>query len=115
MSYSGHGPPQSGAGARKKSDNHVSGTSNSSVSAVVREIESEPQVARVDEAQFWQVHYGLAMANLKVRLVRGCDDSTLSQLRTRVARVVQNRLGEGYGRGGNLRWEVTVQTSTDRH
>ncbi|KAK3327615.1 cation efflux family-domain-containing protein [Cercophora scortea] len=86
---------------------------NTGVTAVVREIEAEPHVARVDEAQFWQVHYGLAMANLKVCLVRGCDDSTLSQLRTRLARVVQNRLGEGYGRGGYLRWEVTVQTSTD--
>ncbi|KAJ4306353.1 cation diffusion zinc membrane transporter Zrg17 [Collariella sp. IMI 366227] len=43
----------------------------STVSSVVREIEAEPQVARVEEAQFWQVHYGLAMANLKVRLTRG--------------------------------------------
>lgn len=87
---------------------------HSTVSSVVREIESEPQVARVEEAQFWQVHYGLAMANLKVCLVRGgLDDAALSQLRNRVAKVVQNRLGEGYGRGGNLRWEVTMQTSTD--
>ncbi|KAL2023865.1 hypothetical protein VTK56DRAFT_642 [Thermocarpiscus australiensis] len=90
-----------------------SSSGSSSVSAVVREIEAEPQVARVEEAQFWQVHYGLAMANLKVRLARGCDDAALSQLRGRLARVVQNRLGEGYGRGGSLRWEVTVQTSTD--
>ncbi|KAK3325707.1 cation efflux family-domain-containing protein [Apodospora peruviana] len=97
-----------GGGGDKK------GTDNASVSAVVREIEAEPQVARVEEAQFWQVHYGLAMANLKVCLVRGgCDDGALSQLRSRLARVVQNRLGEGYGRGGYLRWEVTVQTSTD--
>lgn len=92
------------------------------VSSVVRELESEPHVARVEEAQFWQVHYGLAMANLKVRLARGTgsgngggggDDGTLSQVRARLARVVQNRLGEGYGRGGNLRWEVTVQTCSD--
>ncbi|KAK3901157.1 cation efflux family-domain-containing protein [Staphylotrichum tortipilum] len=94
---------------------------NAAVSSVLREIESEPHVARVEEAQFWQVHYGLAMANLKVRLApRGggsggaaADDSTLSQLHARLARVVQNRLGEGYGRGGNLRWEVTVQTCSD--
>jgi hypothetical protein len=103
--------------AGKKTDERtvvVGGASESTVSSVVREIESEPQVAGVEEAQFWQVHYGLAMANLKVRLVRGCvDDATLSQLRSRLARVVQNRLGEGYGRGGNLRWEVTVQTSTE--
>lgn len=89
------------------------GDSDSSVSAVVREIESEPNIARVEEAQFWQVHYGLAMANLKICLVKGLDDSTLSQLRSRLARMVNNRLGEGYGRGSSLRWEVTVQMSTD--
>ncbi|KAG7288818.1 hypothetical protein NEMBOFW57_005177 [Staphylotrichum longicolle] len=93
-------------------------TTTTTVSSVVRELESEPHVARVEEAQFWQVHYGLAMANLKVRLARGTgsggsDDGTLSQVRARLARVVQNRLGEGYGRGGNLRWEVTVQTCSD--
>jgi len=119
MSYSGHPdkdhPSNSyggGVGGGKKTDSHVGG-GNTSVSAVVREIEAEPQVTRVDEAQFWQVHYGLAMANLKVCLVRGCEDSTLSQVRTRLTRIVQNRLGEGYGRGSNLRWEVTVQMSTD--
>lgn len=116
MSYSGQADFSSSssaaAAAEKKTDSLIGGSS-STVSAVVREIESEPQVARVDEAQFWQVHYGLAMANLKVCLVRGCDDGTLSQLRSRLTRVVQNRLGEGYGRGGNLRWEVTVQMSTD--
>jgi divalent metal cation (Fe/Co/Zn/Cd) transporter len=123
MSYSGKGStPASSTGLSadtKKTDvkamRHTSdgSGSTSSVSAVVREIESEPSIARVEEAQFWQVHYGLAMANLKIRLVRGLDDTTLSQLRSRVTRVVNNRLGEGYGRGSSLRWEVTVQMSTD--
>jgi divalent metal cation (Fe/Co/Zn/Cd) transporter len=109
--------------SEKKTDNPKSTAENSTVSAVLREIESDAQIARVEEAQFWQVHYGLAMANLKVRLTTrsgsggGCgaggEDSALSQLRGRLARVVQNRLGEGYGRGGNLRWEVTVQTCSD--
>lgn len=120
MSYNGRkgGPSSTGAGMghAKKSDDTRYGAgadSGSGVSAVVREIESEPEVARVEDAQFWQVHYGLAMANLKVRLVKGCDDGTLSKLRNRVARVVNNRLGEGYGRGSSLRWEVTVQMSSD--
>jgi divalent metal cation (Fe/Co/Zn/Cd) transporter len=122
MSYSGLPPAKASHShnrtmSEKKTDAVVTTTHDSSaasVSAVVREIESEPQVARVEEAQFWQVHYGLAMANLKVRVARGYgDDNALSQLRSRLARVVQNRLGEGYGRGGNLRWEVTVQTCTD--
>ncbi len=103
MSHSGRPP----------ADHPKQAGTDSSVSDVVREIASEPNISRVEEAQFWQVHYGLCMASLKVCVVRGCDDSSLSQLRTRVARVIQSRLGEGYGRGGSLRWEVTMQTSTD--
>ncbi|CAK7206960.1 cation diffusion zinc membrane transporter Zrg17 [Sporothrix eucalyptigena] len=84
------------------------------VASVLDEIAAEPQIARVEDAQFWQVHYGLCMANLRVRIAQGCnDDATLRQVRSRIARVVQNRLGEGYGRGNSLRWEVTVQTSVD--
>lgn len=89
------------------------GTGSSSVAAVLREIEADPHVARVDEAQFWQVHYGLGVANLSVMLRGGGDDGVVSALRTRLARVVQSRLGEGYGRGGSLRWEVTVQMCGD--
>ncbi|KAB5545639.1 cation efflux family-domain-containing protein [Coniochaeta sp. 2T2.1] len=120
MSYSGK--PSSTASTlssidTKKTDNTTITNStigsDTTVSAVVREIESELSIARVEEAQFWQVHYGLAMANLKICLVKGLDDGTLSQLRSRVARIVNNRLGEGYGRGASLRWEVTVQMSTD--
>ncbi|KAH8891414.1 hypothetical protein GQ53DRAFT_649075 [Thozetella sp. PMI_491] len=108
MSYSGQDGSREVKG---KKEGGLDG-GDTDVSAVVREIEAEPNIARVEEAQFWQVHYGLAMANLKVCLARSLDDSTVSQLRTRVARVVQNRLGEGYGRGGSLRWEVTVQISS---
>ena len=128
-------PAASGPGEKKKIDSGAYSRYNDgdSVSAVLREIEADVQVARVEEAQFWQVHYGLGMANLKVKVARsygngtgtgaslgsangasGGDDNgaSLSQLRSRLARIVQNRLGEGYGRGGSLRWEVTVQTSS---
>ncbi|SPQ21894.1 611bb050-2d2e-4a22-ad9b-d0a8d01531fe [Thermothielavioides terrestris] len=172
MSYSGGGLPSSSSSAataasqdprishseKKKLHNTTTTNTNNTnhtISSVLREIESDPQVARVEEAQFWQVHYGLAMANLKVVVNRhhhhhpsssssstghggggtngtgngagagaggGMDDdggaagpaAQLSQLRGRLARVVQNRLGEGgYGRGGSLRWEVTVQFCSD--
>ncbi|KAI1342253.1 cation efflux family-domain-containing protein [Xylariaceae sp. FL0016] len=82
------------------------------VADVLREIETEPSVERVDEAQFWQVHYGLCMANLKLCVTKGQDDATLSRLRTRISNLIQNRLGEGYGKGGSLRWEVTLQLGT---
>ncbi|KAK5630763.1 hypothetical protein RRF57_006478 [Xylaria bambusicola] len=81
------------------------------VSDVLREIETEPSIERVEEAQFWQVHYGLCMANLKVSVAKSCDDATLSRLRTRISNLIQNRLGEGYGRGGSLKWEVSLQTA----
>ena len=83
------------------------------VSSVLREIESDSSITRVDEAQFWQVHYGLCMANLKVSVVRGNDEMSLTKLRNRITSLVQNRLSEGYGSGGNIRWEVTLQTTTD--
>lgn len=84
-----------------------------SVADVVSEIEAEPSVERVEEAQFWQVHYGLCMANLKVCVSKGCDDAGLTRLRTRVSTLIQNRLGEGYGKGNSLRWEVSLQMRTD--
>ncbi|KAI1330074.1 cation efflux family-domain-containing protein [Xylariaceae sp. FL0255] len=84
------------------------------VSDVLREIETEPSIERVEEAQFWQVHYGLCMANLKLIVTRGCDDATLSRLRLRISNLIQNRLGEGYGRGGSLKWEVSLQMGSSR-
>lgn len=102
MSYGG-----SPAGRAKSDDDR-------DVSSVVREIESESAVARVDEAQFWQVHYGLCMANLKVSVSKAAsDDVSLTRLRTRITNLIQNRLSEGYGGGGNIRWEVTLQTTTE--
>lgn len=85
---------------------------DSGVSSVLKEIESESAITRVDEAQFWQVHYSLCMANLKVSVARGCDEVTLSKLRSRISSLIQNRLGEGYGTGGSIRWEVTMQMTS---
>lgn len=89
------------------------GGNDTAVSSVVREIEAEPSITRVDEAQFWQVHYGLGMANLKVSVANDSDEGALSKLQNRISTLIQNRLGEGYGRGGGLRWKVTLQISTD--
>lgn len=94
MSYGGHG-------------------GNTGVTSVLREIESDSSVARVDDAQFWQVHYGLCMANLKLSVDKTYDEISLGKLRNRISSLIQNRLGEGYGNGGNVRWEVTLQTSAD--
>ena len=77
------------------------------------DIASEPAVTAVEEARFWQVHYGLCMANLKLRVAKGSDDQGVRRLRERVAGLVKNRLGGGYGKGGGVRWEVTTQFTVD--
>ncbi|KKA27411.1 hypothetical protein TD95_000470 [Thielaviopsis punctulata] len=87
--------------------------SDNQVPRIVREVEEEPEVTKVEDAQFWQVHYGLGLANLQLRVAKGVDEVALSKLRVRVSNLVQNRLGEGYGQGSSLRWEVTVQTTVD--
>lgn len=83
----------------------------SAVGDVLQNISAEVGVTGVEEAKFWQVHYGLCMANLKIR-VRGEDG--LGRLRERVGILVRNRLGGAYGKGkGGVKWEVTVQFSVD--
>jgi len=81
------------------------------VSEVIRDIESDPSVTAIEEAKFWQVHYGLCMANLQLR-VRGTEDGLL-RLGERVTSLVKNRLGGGYVSGGQ-RWEVSTQFNLDR-
>ncbi|KAL8706843.1 MAG: hypothetical protein Q9201_000111 [Fulgogasparrea decipioides] len=81
------------------------------VQDVMRDIETDPSVSGIEEARFWQVHYGLCMANLKLR-VRGTEDG-LVKLSERVTSLIKNRLGGGYGNGGQ-RWEVTTQLNLDR-
>jgi len=84
------------------------------VSEVIREISNERAVLGVEEARFWQVHYGLCMANLRVR-VRSADTGNgqgIGKLRERIRMLVGNRLGGGYGKGG-VTWEVTTQFDVD--
>jgi Co/Zn/Cd efflux system component len=85
--------------------------SGSGVSDVVRDIEADPCVFSVDDARFWQTHYGLCMANLKIR-VSGSEE-TLVRLRERVSSLIRNRLGGGYG-GGGQKWEISMQFTIER-
>ncbi len=86
--------------------------SGEGVSEVMYEVAKEPMILQVEEARFWQVHYGLCMANLKLR-VRG-DDVCLQKLRERLNLLIKNRLGGGYGKGAGVMWEVTTQFTIDR-
>ena len=86
--------------------------SGEGVEEVIRDIETDPSVTSIEEAKFWQVHYGLCMANLKLK-VRGTDDN-MARLRDRVTSLIKNRLGGGYGSGGQ-RWEVSTQLTIENY
>ncbi len=89
----------------------MSYSSGASVGDLMRDIELDPSVTAIEDARFWQVHYGLCMANLVLR-VRGTEDG-LVKLRERVTSLIKTRLGGGYG-GGGQRWEVSTQLNLDR-
>jgi len=80
------------------------------VTAVIADIESDPLVRGIDQAKFWQAHYGVGMANLKLR-VAGTEES-LVKLREKITSLIRNRLSGGYGSGGQ-KWEVSVQFKLD--
>lgn len=86
--------------------------SSHGVSEVLRDIEADPTVHQVDDARFWQVHYGLCMANLKLRVI-GPEES-LVRLRERISSLIRNRLGGGYGSGGGQKWEVSVEFISEK-
>ncbi|KAJ6120608.1 hypothetical protein N7523_004888 [Penicillium sp. IBT 18751x] len=85
--------------------------SGQGVSDVIKDIEADPAVFGIDDARFWQVHYGLYMANLKLR-VSGTEDS-LGRLREKISSLIRNRLGGGYGTGGQ-KWEVSLQFTIEK-
>lgn len=87
------------------------GSSSRKVADLMRDIESDPAVTAIEDARLWQVHYGLCMANLVLR-VRGTEDG-LVPLRERVASLIKMRLGGGYGGGSGQRWEVSTQLNID--
>ena len=82
------------------------------VKEVISEMEIDPTVSAVDEARFWQVHYGLCMANLKLRYRGNPYGDELTRLREKLTSLVKTRLGGGYGSGGQ-RWEVSIHLTAE--
>jgi len=84
------------------------------IADVLRDIEADPAVRKVEEAKFWQVHYGLCMANLRIKVTKGAGEEVALKLRERVTSLVRSRLGGAYGNGlveGGARWEVSTSLS----
>ncbi|EMC92695.1 hypothetical protein BAUCODRAFT_258501 [Baudoinia panamericana UAMH 10762] len=82
------------------------------VREVISEIETDPGISAVEEARFWQVHYGCCMANLKLRYrnaASGYGDE-MTRIRQRIMSLIRQRLGEPRG----LRWEISVQMAAEK-
>ena len=78
---------------------------------VIDEIETDPGVSAVEEARFWQVHYGLCMANLKLRYRDGSGyGDEMTRIRQRITSLIRQRLGETKG----MHWEISVQMAVER-
>lgn len=85
--------------------------SEAGVREIVHEINADPGVASVQEAKVWQVHYNLCMASFKLK-ARSADQ--VERVRERIASLVKNRLGGGYGEGSKgVRWEISSQITID--
>ncbi|KAF2167299.1 hypothetical protein M409DRAFT_66297 [Zasmidium cellare ATCC 36951] len=72
---------------------------------------ADSSVTNVDEARFWQVHYGLCMANLKLRYRSsrggyGMNTDDITRVRQKVASLIRQRLG-------GVNWDVSVQLSVE--
>ncbi|KAL9056098.1 MAG: hypothetical protein Q9162_003161 [Coniocarpon cinnabarinum] len=79
-----------------------------SVGEVVRDIATDPSVKTVEEAKVWQVHYGLCLASLRLRIRGGSTEDSMLRLKERVQSMVKNKLGGGYGGGSGASWEVST-------
>ncbi|KAI7581187.1 hypothetical protein D0869_03751 [Hortaea werneckii] len=77
---------------------------------VIQDVETDPGVSAVEEARFWQVHYGLCMANLKLRYRQVGYGDEMARIRARVMSAVRQRLGEAKG----VKWEISVQMGIEK-
>lgn len=81
------------------------------VREIIVEIETDPGVSSVEEARFWQVHYGMCMANLKLRYRNGGGYSDeLMRVRQRIMSLIRQRLGDAKG----VAWEINVQMAVEK-
>lgn len=81
------------------------------VSGALRDIDAHPAVSSIEEAKFWQVHHGLCIANIKLRVIG--SEETLTKLRERISSMIRQRLGGEYGSGGGQKWEVSLELNAE--
>ncbi|KAK4619428.1 putative zinc transporter zrg17 [Fulvia fulva] len=72
---------------------------------------ADSSITNVDEARFWQVHYGLCMANLKMRYRGsrggyGMNTDDMTRIRKKAESLIRERLN-------GWKWDVSVQLSVE--
>jgi divalent metal cation (Fe/Co/Zn/Cd) transporter len=77
----------------------------------LRDLSLHPSVSKLEEAKLWQVHYGLCMANIRVRVAGSCD--SLGRLRESLTKTAKQRLEARYG-PGSRKWEVFIEFAIDQ-
>ena len=88
---------------------------NAGVTDVINDIKHDPLVKGVEAAKFWQAHYGVGLANLRLRIADVCgEEAALIRLRERIVGLIRNRLSGGYGSSGAAqKWEVSIEFQVD--
>ncbi|KAK3715833.1 cation diffusion zinc membrane transporter Zrg17 [Vermiconidia calcicola] len=97
MSYKPTSPASSSNSKKDAAPN------DTSIRSIISSIAADPSISTVEEAKFWQVHYGLCMANLKLRYLGSGED--IGRIRQRVTSLIRQRLGG--------KWEVSLQMAVD--
>ena len=113
MSYSGDGRPHNHHDNNDAKNSNNKDNDTEALTSIMHDLQSDPAVSAIEQAKFWQVHYGLCMANLQLKVRKSiATEEVLTRLSDKVSRVVRNRLEGGYGAGGQ-KWEVNLQLDGD--
>jgi len=83
------------------------------ITSLINEMEADPMISEIQEVKFWQIHYGLAMATLKLKYKSSAYGDDVAAIRKRLTKLIQDRLGGGNG-SGRLKWEITTQLVIER-
>ncbi|QIW95015.1 hypothetical protein AMS68_000533 [Peltaster fructicola] len=89
-------------------------TDKNAISQLVLDIESDTSISAVEEAKIWQVHYGLGLADLKIKCRAGGQADDATKLRKRIMSLVKSRLGGAYGEGRGPRWDISIQVTREK-
>jgi divalent metal cation (Fe/Co/Zn/Cd) transporter len=87
------------------------GRDSDDIKDLVADLWDDDAISGVEEAKIWQVHYGLCMANFKIK-VRQQD--AIQRVREKISSLVKSRLAGDAANGRGVKWEISSMISVDR-